>query len=253
MKLLNQQLYLMIKIFTTLIIIVTSFAFWAQTESTNLLYNYSLPGNFSDYTFTQLSGTPTKLNNPTRIVLSGSQKARLSNTYSFPNTYDSIIVSYSVALNSGLGATVYPNISGNPISLTGAPKSVSIKKLSSDFSIDIDFRSNNQGGEVKISGLYIIGYKTNTTGVKDFEEIIETFKLFPNPSSGEIAIEVTNIDLDNSEVKILDLIGKEVYASNLSYGLETNIDLSNQKEGIYIVQLLKNGKLIQSEKLVIVK
>jgi polyhydroxybutyrate depolymerase len=66
-------------------------------------------------------------------------------------------------------------------------------------------------------------------------ESVNTIAVSPNPSYNKIKITSPTL-LNNAEIKILNLIGKEVYYSKMvSKSME--IDLSNFSNGIYLVQV----------------
>ncbi|MEM7087615.1 MAG: choice-of-anchor L domain-containing protein [Bacteroidota bacterium] len=70
------------------------------------------------------------------------------------------------------------------------------------------------------------------------EKIVE---ISPNPSNGELYINVSNTT--SYEVEILDIYGNRLF--NDSFGnSKIRIDLQHQRTGLYFVRVLENGKLI---------
>ena len=67
----------------------------------------------------------------------------------------------------------------------------------------------------------------------------ETVKVFPNPADGFIQLKGIN-DLYNSKIKITNVLGKEVFKSNLT---DSKVNISNLKSGIYILTIQSENKL----------
>lgn len=70
--------------------------------------------------------------------------------------------------------------------------------------------------------------------------------IFPNPSSGKIAIEFSE---NISSIEILDLFGQKIYSSKASPA-KLQIDLSDQPKGLYLLALSSGGK-IETRKIII--
>ncbi|HBS88934.1 MAG: hypothetical protein A2W91_05775 [Bacteroidetes bacterium GWF2_38_335] len=73
---------------------------------------------------------------------------------------------------------------------------------------------------------------------KPIAQIEESIKVFPNPSDDIIYIELESFNLQNIDVKVLDITGKVVCSDNLSInnGL-FKFNLEQLNTGIYILQL----------------
>ena len=74
--------------------------------------------------------------------------------------------------------------------------------------------------------------------------------IYPNPTSGEINVSFYNYNQSN--LKIINLLGEVIYRQNFSeYGNQLlTIDLSEFSNGIYILEL-KNDKDIINEKIIL--
>ncbi len=72
-----------------------------------------------------------------------------------------------------------------------------------------------------------------------FSETLEelNFKMYPNPTKGELTVEIENLTGEtNASISIYDLQGRQIY--NNSNASATNaIDLSNHSPGTYIMIL----------------
>ena len=81
---------------------------------------------------------------------------------------------------------------------------------------------------------------------------VDEINYFPNPNQGKFTL-AFKANSKPTEVKIVSLDGKVVYAEQLS-GFEgtynNEIDLSNEKKGIYLLQILQ-GKKAHNKKIVI--
>jgi len=76
--------------------------------------------------------------------------------------------------------------------------------------------------------------------------LLERFKVYPNPTNGEFFINYANSNVIN--VKIYDLLGKQVYHKNITSNERIKVD--NVKSGIYILKINEDGKT-STKKLVI--
>lgn len=76
------------------------------------------------------------------------------------------------------------------------------------------------------------------------------FKIYPNPASDYFFFEKTGF-ADNPEIRLTDATGKLVFSKNNL--VETRISLENLPDGLFFIQFLKDGRLVQSEKLVILR
>jgi len=73
--------------------------------------------------------------------------------------------------------------------------------------------------------------------VKDID-YIEEVKLYPNPTTGKVTIELGDIPIINPIVKVYDLTGRVIYSNCIHvYGNTYELDLKNQKTGFYLVNI----------------
>ncbi len=81
-------------------------------------------------------------------------------------------------------------------------------------------------------------------------EIQNTVSFYPNPFAGSITIQVNSEqDLTNLELKLFNVLGKEVANRGLSKQI-TTIETADLPPGIYFYKLLASGKVMQSGKLI---
>jgi uncharacterized delta-60 repeat protein len=65
----------------------------------------------------------------------------------------------------------------------------------------------------------------------------EHFRIFPNPSAGEITIDLNQLDEGNYNLEILSLSGRSLHQMMISSNQATRIDLSFLASGMYVVRL----------------
>lgn len=92
---------------------------------------------------------------------------------------------------------------------------------------------------------------SQTTGVN---ELLNDLSLIisPNPSNGKFAIELSSTGISNNNkfaVKIYNVLGEQIYLSELKPLTHNEIDLSNVPKGIYFVNVY-NGDKIDTRKIV---
>lgn len=71
-----------------------------------------------------------------------------------------------------------------------------------------------------------------------------SIKLYPNPSNGMINVQVENFQADEIGIQVLDLSGKIVMErswEHTSHLFNQQIDLSNQSQGVYFVNVIIDG------------
>jgi hypothetical protein len=73
----------------------------------------------------------------------------------------------------------------------------------------------------------------------------------PNPVEDRATFRVTSGNYNLSEIKIYDLIGKEVYSIDLKNGSGVYpVDLSNLRPGVYFCTIFSEKGIIETRKLV---
>ncbi len=79
--------------------------------------------------------------------------------------------------------------------------------------------------------------------------------LYPNPNKGDFIIKLSSSITKNADVKVLDMLGREVYSNN--YKLNTNfkeieINNLNIKSGSYNIIITSNGEMIGRKSFIVV-
>ena len=93
--------------------------------------------------------------------------------------------------------------------------------------------------------------KANISELDEYEPI--DVKVIPNPTNGTFSIAFNTISKGTYALSITDMIGQEIYTSNLDVGVGFNnfeINLTNIANGVYYIQLIDNGQLITTTKFI---
>ncbi len=87
---------------------------------------------------------------------------------------------------------------------------------------------------------------SSTSRINNFD--VGMFRIYPNPAKNAFTIDnKTNI----SKVKIVDLSGKEVKESTVSNANNQTIDISDLNEGVYLINLYENNKIVGYKRLIV--
>jgi hypothetical protein len=110
-------------------------------------------------------------------------------------------------------------------------------------STTVSFGSNvvtNAGGDDMFAAKY-----GNPVGIEELANQTEAITIYPNPTNGLFELQVKDLQNSNtdSQVSVVDVLGREVYNATLGTHNQTNkIDLSNQAIGMYYVIISTNGQ-----------
>jgi hypothetical protein len=101
---------------------------------------------------------------------------------------------------------------------------------------------------------HIAVWGNNSVGINEIGKKNRKIKLYPNPNNGNMQLDYSLSEGENGIVKIMDVTGKLI----ITYVLEkdkTNIAISEAalKNGVYFYQIIVNGEVVNSDKLVIIK
>lgn len=109
--------------------------------------------------------------------------------------------------------------------------------------------STRQSGTTRNSSKSNTALK-QTIGVNELLNDL-TVLISPNPSNGKFTLELWGLQLTNNKfaVKIYNVLGEQIYLSELKQPTKNEIDLSNVPEGIYFVNVYNEDK-IYSRKIV---
>jgi len=80
----------------------------------------------------------------------------------------------------------------------------------------------------------------------------EKVTLFPNPAQQFFTVSFKQNSYINTEIVLADITGRIIQKTNILSPL-TTINLQNLEKGIYIIQIKENGKIINTQKLIVTK
>ncbi len=88
-------------------------------------------------------------------------------------------------------------------------------------------------------------------GAEMEEESISTMEIFPNPATNQVTINPNLAENQSGVVEVSDVQGKIVLSKPVTAG-STTLDVSGLDNGLYFVQLIVDGELVETNKLEIV-
>ena len=75
-------------------------------------------------------------------------------------------------------------------------------------------------------------------------------KFYPNPFTTQMSISSSN-DFENASFKLYNSVGQLVLERNNLNGKSVTLERENLSNGIYLIQLFQDGKMLATDKLVI--
>jgi hypothetical protein len=94
----------------------------------------------------------------------------------------------------------------------------------------------------KLAGYFIDDVSVmsdSTTAVGDVAAEERSYKLYPNPNTGEFTLSLTMLDNDLAEMMVWNISGQQVHAQKLGNGFNT-VNL-NVAEGLYLYRVTVNS------------
>lgn len=145
-------------------------------------------------------------------------------------------------------------VNGNPPGMVGAPMVCHL--ITDDIYIDVTFTqwsAGNGAGGTSGGGFAYTRSTDNTTSVINLAGAPE-FTLSPNPAANGLATVVLGDAIHgNISVHVFDVTGKEILTVNevtKDGDNKITLDLSNEMEGLYFVQLMANNT-VMTERLIV--
>jgi PKD repeat protein len=172
--------------------------------------------------------------NPNSVSIGQISKTSIELSWTAGGNENSWNIIYGPAGFGILSGTGIPlnNIFTNNFTITG---------LNELTSYDFYLQANCPGNTSNWTGPY------NATTLNITNGFPSDFKLYPNPNNGEFYIS-SNASINN--VEVYDLLGKNIYSSNVVKTNNLKLDLNNEPNGIYFVKVsdvlnnLKTFKII---------
>jgi len=83
----------------------------------------------------------------------------------------------------------------------------------------------------------------------DEPEIEGVFSIYPIPTANHITLKISDFNIDRLVYEIIDLQGKLLIKNDINVN-ETKIDIHHLEQSIYLLNIKKQGKLIQTAKII---
>lgn len=82
-------------------------------------------------------------------------------------------------------------------------------------------------------------------GTEDLRQRIRNIQLSPNPTSGQVSLQVAFSEAVDARIRIVNMLGQPLFQAFEQHVLNTNlpIDLSNYPDGIYLVQVIVGDEM----------
>ena len=82
-----------------------------------------------------------------------------------------------------------------------------------------------------------------STGFNDTEINKDSFKVYPNPATDLITVELSSEFLEKATIQVLNLLGQVVYSENKEISARTLLNISELKPGVYFLKLQSEGEV----------
>ena len=120
--------------------------------------------------------------------------------------------------------------------------------------VDVDVQSAGTGvyryiimdGSTKVDSIDV--QFSSSLSIQDQTEEPLGMTAYPNPANNYLTIATTGTD-GNCFVRITDVLGKVVYSDDM--GITKKIDVSEFKNGVYLVTVTEKGQLVQTRRIVV--
>ena len=88
-----------------------------------------------------------------------------------------------------------------------------------------------------------------TLGVDDFVNISLIMKAYPNPTQGDLTLEITDLKLENLTFQLIDLQGRSIENRKIANTNET-IKMENLPSATYFLKVTNKNKEVKSYKII---
>jgi hypothetical protein len=207
-------------------------------ENNTMTSNYTLPDIYDDELYISLY-TNNRANQNSYVIkdIEGNivfSRDNMNNNTYYKDTLDLADGCYTLEMidsgNDGLSFWANPSQGSGSMRLHSATSNTTIYKI-----FKADF------GKILIYS-FVIG---NITHVNQTDYFIPEIEVFPNPTKGIVNIKISIERTKLIELDIYDLTGKKIQSkkfNNISE-IETSVNLSGEKSGIYICKIKTDNKV----------
>ena len=236
---------------------------WARTTAAKKTGTASMWVNGFAYTSNgevdEFTSTPVNLSMVSTPTLSFQVAYQLqTNPSSSPNWSDTLQVRISTdcgvtwatlynKCSTALTTTTptYSSSSFVPTASQWRLETVSLGSYASATSALIKFRhSNDYENNMYIDDINITGGANSTDNI----DLSSYVSVFPNPSSGDVFVNISANNLGDVNVKLTNILGETISESKANASTDRNVklDLTNQPNGVYLVEVsTAQGRMVQ--------
>jgi M6 family metalloprotease-like protein len=100
-------------------------------------------------------------------------------------------------------------------------------------------------------GLPIPSITKNSIHKKEIDNLIQTFKVYPNPTDGNFTIDLNGYSTENMSIQIVDIRGLVIKKESVYKNNKLTINSSSWHSGVYFVSLLNHQELIKTLKIIV--
>ncbi|HNW97566.1 MAG TPA: C10 family peptidase [Bacteroidales bacterium] len=95
---------------------------------------------------------------------------------------------------------------------------------------------------------FTASYTSSLAGVEEFSAV-KDMNIYPNPASSQLHVSFDIIENTDVTIKLMDLTGRQVYSEIYTNGnkFEKDIDISGFTKGVYNLQIITSGDLINKK------
>lgn len=112
-----------------------------------------------------------------------------------------------------------------------------------------DLSQNGNNGTILYGATWIAEDYCSLVGLE--EAAIQEFKIYPNPMSGHVTIELEGEDYQAYTIKVFNTMGQLMEEIEVNGSNKTSIKSDNLNSGLYFVHIIANNKVIGREKLIV--
>jgi hypothetical protein len=141
---------------------------------------------------------------------------------------------FAVAMRSGTTAATFSVASGSVVEVLGENRTLSVSggKFTDNFSS---------------FGVHLYKITSAATAVKAGNKI-SSVNVYPNPSFGTLSIDMSGLEDEQNDIKILSSVGVEVYRGSCTNGNKTEtIDIAHLPKGVYFLQIYNQSGSITEQ------
>ncbi|MEA4936564.1 MAG: choice-of-anchor D domain-containing protein [Paludibacter sp.] len=145
------------------------------------------------------------------------------------------IISYSPEQQS------FTSKSGKVVSI---PFTCDVNMLTGSYNIEFmnAFLSNEKSGNILYSA--VNGMIDTGPATKLLFPSLQSWHIYPNPSTGKIHVQINEEDITNGTLSIFDIVGKIILQQDISGEKTIQVDLSGRQPGIYFLKINEMTKKI---------